>query len=182
MDALCCQVRGVSTHSRPKAAGQRCALDGVGIRGFQHTAARRRLGRPVTGFPANCKVSTHSRPKAAGIGMRHFFSSCLLFQHTAARRRLEETLELMKSAKAFQHTAARRRLEFDEDGAYYGFEVSTHSRPKAAGFKIRQMATGGAGFNTQPPEGGWASFRMKQIKSNSFNTQPPEGGWFVRLA
>ena len=31
-------------------------------------------------------------------------------------------------------------------------------------------------FNTQPPEGGWASLSMFTIGTKSFNTQPPEGG------
>ena len=34
--------------------------------------------------------------------------------------------------------------------------VSTHSRPKAAGLIGSNTDTTGAGFNTQPPEGGWA--------------------------
>ena len=34
---------------------------------------------------------------------------------------------------AFQHTAARRRLETSIRSFGYRFEVSTHSRPKAAG-------------------------------------------------
>ena len=59
-------VVGVSTHSRPKAAGGRrlrCGRFGT----FQHTAARRRL--ECSGFfaPADIQVSTHSRPKAAGF-------------------------------------------------------------------------------------------------------------------
>ena len=57
-------LSGVSTHSRPKAAGS---------------------------TPSNasrfCKVSTHSRPKAAGWQIEHVRRSSL-FQHTAARRRL----------------------------------------------------------------------------------------------
>ena len=58
---------------------------------------------------------------------------------------------------------------------------------------------GGVGFNTQPPEGGWAAFKIsirrcfvsthsrlkaagyRKIKRHyacfRFNTQPPEGGW-----
>ena len=62
----CCAV-DVSTHSRPKAAGQRRDA------GLFHRA-----------------VSTHSRPKAAGewtaIDKLHAW-----FQHTAARRRLVQT-------------------------------------------------------------------------------------------
>ncbi len=32
-------------------------------------------------------------------------------------------------------------------------------------------------FNTQPPEGGWATTSTSNAMINSFNTQPPEGGW-----
>ena len=81
----------------------------------------------------------------------------------------------------FQHTAARRRL------------VSTNK-------KMRWIYTG---FNTQPPEGGWAGIMVETLLKNwfqhtaarrrlehhtpfrlyslSFNTQPPEGGWPCRL-
>ena len=57
---------GVSTHSRPKAAGSimspvRCATS------FQHTAARRRLGMMCFLIQYTALVSTHSRPKAAGF-------------------------------------------------------------------------------------------------------------------
>ena len=34
-------------------------------------------------------------------------------------------------------------------------EVSTHSRPKAAGLHKLLDHRGFIGFNTQPPEGGW---------------------------
>ena len=33
------------------------------------------------------------------------------------------------------------------------------------------------GFNTQPPEGGWAVWLFLFFKTCRFNTQPPEGGW-----
>ena len=32
-------------------------------------------------------------------------------------------------------------------------------------------------FNTQPPEGGWASGKLWYLTLVRFNTQPPEGGW-----
>ena len=71
----------VSTHSRPKAAG--------GIKGrlkekkwwFQHTAARRRLGPPLSGR----------------MGYQEF-------QHTAARRRLEPL------SKALLHQVSQPRF------------------------------------------------------------------------
>ena len=78
-------------------------------------------------------------------------------------------------------------------------EVSTHSRPKAAGFfkSVKNAPSvlfqhtaarrrlddvfavlGHVGsFNTQPPEGGWADAPTLQPHSDGFNTQPPEGGW-----
>ena len=55
----------VSTHSRPKAAGN------INRDGRIHVA-----------------VSTHSRPKAAGYFFFDAYQDHLLFQHTAARRRL----------------------------------------------------------------------------------------------
>ena len=36
------------------------------------------------------------------------------------------------------------------------------------------------GFNTQPPEGGWAGKKSWLAKKYGFNTQPPEGGWYRR--
>ena len=81
----------------------------------------------------------------------------------------------------FQHTAARRRLAL-ETKVYSGLvAVSTHSRPKAAGTRsVRWMGTRQC-FNTQPPEGGWHSRRMRLLLLKRFNTQPPEGGWGLSL-
>ena len=98
----------------------------------------------------------------------------------------------------FQHTAARRRLENHADRGKDTQPVSTHSRPKAAGPKAgckkcakfqhtaarrrlgvlhRQKNRPKKGFNTQPPEGGWASMNVSSLQDCCFNTQPPEGGW-----
>ena len=85
---------------------------------FQHTAARRRL------------AETGSRP-ASSSG----------FQHTAARRRLVGPYSSSKLSIPFQHTAARRRLD-DADYVWgWDSEVSTHSRPKAAGTNKRQTSS-----------------------------------------
>ena len=55
----------VSTHSRPKAAGQAASHPLVAFT-FQLTAARRRLDG-IAFFDTRYRlVSTHSRPKAAG--------------------------------------------------------------------------------------------------------------------
>ena len=78
--------------------------------------------------------------------------------------------------------------------------VSTHSRPKAAGWSKsktrpelpkfqhtaarRRLARYPSHdlsrcrrFNTQPPEGGWENILRFVNYNDSFNTQPPEGGW-----
>ena len=70
---------GVSTHSRPKAAGQ-----------YQ-----------VPYMYNSHIVSTHSRPKAAGPGMGKSVLMNYLFQHTAARRRLDKELARRFFAKGF---------------------------------------------------------------------------------
>ena len=105
------RIKDVSTHSRPKAAGVQLG------------------GKAVNKF-----VSTHSRPKAAGaIDGNQWRGVWRLFQLTAARRRLGR-LRMYTTAKAwFQLTAARRRLDGQEMLEECSFDVSTHSRPKAAG-------------------------------------------------
>ena len=55
--------------------------------------------------------------------------------------------------------------------------VSTHSRLKAAGFPNILACDELPGFNTQPPEGGWAAIWICLLTTSRFNTQPPEGGW-----
>ena len=68
----------------------------------------------------------------------------------------------------FQHTAARRRLVVRT--AFYLLEVrvSTHSRPKAAGFFIAIIKTLCQGFNTQPPEGGWLQEMSVDLSAELF--------------
>ena len=122
---------------------------------FQHTAARRRLATP--------KISV-------------FVAE--MFQHTAARRRLDVANKTEFVSFLFQHTAARRRLGKLSGAVLMGTNVSTHSRPKAAGSGGVGFAGQGVGFNTQPPEGGWALYGgQNQRRYGRFNTQPPEGGW-----
>ena len=99
----------------------------------------------------------------------------------------------------FQHTAARRRLATQRPDLTPGGSVSTHSRPKAAGFTVglgfikdyvfqhtaarrrldkkHRLLRGIQRFNTQPPEGGWKILWPACCFLGRFNTQPPEGGW-----
>ena len=144
---------------------------------FQHTAARRRLALRNSCLYNYLIVSTHSRPKAAGKLLANRATNILrfntqppeggwmtpynvddivlVFQHTAARRRLGPLVCLAVASYQFQHTAARRRLVDCVRGQAIFRVVSTHSRPKAAGFTHARSCTDYRCFNTQPPEGGW---------------------------
>ena len=121
----------VSTHSRPKAAGDR-VID-------EHTVT---------------DVSTHSRPKAAGLTAFFPFNFSPVSTHSRPKA-AGSTSAINAPVSAFQHTAARRRLGNISQGRASSIRVSTHSRPKAAGTKfLGDVAR--RRFNTQPPEGGWA--------------------------
>ena len=61
--------------------------------------------------------------------------------------------------------------------AFRRLTVSTHSRPKAAGYVHQQLYAQRNRFNTQPPEGGWHFLCSIARIFIRFNTQPPEGGW-----
>ena len=78
-----------------------------------------------------------------------------LFQHTAARRRLAIHVSWLMTNRMFQHTAARRRLGTAKPYRQRLRQVSTHSRPKAAGVILLSHRLNQSCFNTQPPEGGW---------------------------
>ena len=159
---------------------------------FQHTAARRRLGREILKPVLRLTVSTHSRPKAAGAvwstniqksasgrvsthsrpkaagAFKYIWRFEHKFQHTAARRRLGlDFLLRFTEELLFQHTAARRRLAGRPSKYSDEMAVSTHSRPKAAGLFGLMFICTHDGFNTQPPEGGW--FRVKLSITNSLN-------------
>ena len=122
----------VSTHSRPKAAAcgsqQRLGVwsgfntqppeggcknrqrGGLGIKMFQHTAARRRL-------------QDLTRP---GRGRRRF-------QHTAARRRLPERMrEHLEAQRVSTHSRPKAAARYPIYLNNLFSVVSTHSRPKAA--------------------------------------------------
>ena len=147
----------VSTHSRPKAAGGYRNVQGNFLTGFntqppeggwfcfirfilifdlfQHTAARRRLGRQSI----EAELPTLFQHTAARRRLVPFHDGCSdfgWFQHTAARRRLEPLPMVSIGLKRFQHTAARRRLETVFLTVCSWLIVSTHSRPKAAGIHI----------------------------------------------
>ena len=84
---MCGVLIGVSTHSRPEAAGYVQELVAYN-KLFQLTAARRRLESASSRSLRAAMVSTHSRPEAAGGHLFLSFYGSLQFQLTAARRRL----------------------------------------------------------------------------------------------
>ena len=188
---------------------------------FQHTAARRRLARCRRNARRGGGHFNTQPPEGGWHVQPPQKYRPISFQHTAARRRLGNQPDRPIHGDKFQHTAARRRLvnysspsgwlkNFNTqppEGGWVVFPcsrhivsmISTHSRPKAAGFAIyycfrqklfqhtaarRRLAkpttikAAPSYFNTQPPEGGWGSKRSAQSLGINFNTQPPEGGWF----
>ena len=140
----------------PEGGWLACISTQAKIYRFQHTAARRRLDEMLKRIAENTIVSTHSRPKAAGMNRHKLddLTACFntqppeggwklprnsapalnLFQHTAARRRLASRQRCAGILFMFQHTAARRRLDGQGDDGQKDKTVSTHSRPKAAGY------------------------------------------------
>ena len=99
---------------------------------FQHTAARRRLGRSPKAIRASREVSTHSRPKAAGMLDRHGLAPLHVSTHSRPKAAGAFPPKLDRQTM-FQHTAARRRLAKPATSPKSRAFVSTHSRPKAAG-------------------------------------------------
>ena len=102
------------------------------LRLFQHTAARRRLDSSLLfSLMDNMFQHTAARRRLGSVLVR--VCSASLFQHTAARRRLGKSRAAVRVMNPFQHTAARRRLDPVFNGSTWQYNVSTHSRPKAAG-------------------------------------------------
>ena len=77
-------------------------------------------------------VSTHSRPKAAGWHLVFGQSHPDRFNSQPPEGGWVKTLDDVFSFREFQLTAARRRLA-EQIVDMLKSEVSTHSRPKAAG-------------------------------------------------
>ena len=99
------------------------------------------------------------------------------FQHTAARRRLVEQINCSDKKDGFQHTAARRRLGIVGIDVLAVLLVSTHSRPKAAGYYLTPTIQPSAvSTHSRPKAAGWDGTSAAG-SSGGFNTQPPEGGW-----
>ena len=78
-----------------------------------------------------------------------------MFQHTAARRRLGVNHLLKRLWKHCFNTQPPEGGWNDKGEKHAVGDVSTHSRPKAAGFWVVNFPILPRCFNTQPPEGGW---------------------------
>ncbi len=151
--------------------------------GFQHTAARRRLGIGVFGIIQSSCFNT--QPPEGGWRPRRSSSiKSTRFNTQPPEGGWRWKTAQPQSQRQFQHTAARRRLVPIEVTAIDTFcfntqppeggwlkpfgvtakiTVSTHSRPKAAGDRHRRERNGKPRFNTQPPEGGWKNFCISHI-------------------
>ena len=106
----------VSTHSRPKAAGN--SLGNLSHRVLVSTHSRpKAAGNKVGHFSVSSSVSTHSRPKAAGRFHRpnKFFNPRFNTQPPEG---------------GWEHSGKFKTI----------FSVSTHSRPKAAGKAVINSA------------------------------------------
>ena len=122
------------------------------------------------------QVSTHSRLKAAGRNRIDGDAFLKVSTHSrlkaAGRNRID--------GDAFLKVSTHSRLKAAGSCFYVlkgNHDVSTHSRLKAAGLLSCPYQRASAGFNTQPPEGGWLFSTRRTLYEQGFNTQPPEGGW-----
>ena len=166
----------VSTHSRPKAAGLLFSNQFY-LKKFQHTAARRRLGRrigsrhrrrdcfntqpPEGGWPGlyfggAYPICFNTQPPEGGwIQPKPSKRGSKCFNTQPPEGGWANGVKSVYKLDKFQHTAARRRLARVGTKSVALRFVSTHSRPKAAGFQRRIQPEPSPCFNTQPPEGGW---------------------------
>ena len=122
----------VSTHSRAKAAALRLVGFVLRPKGFQHTAARRRLQWSRV-FWRCLLFCFNTQPREGGcLLMRRLPQVRQVFQHTAARRRLRASF---LSVVLLLH---RFNTQPREGGCVVAVKislfvmVSTHSRAKAA--------------------------------------------------
>ena len=208
----------VSTHSRPKAAGNQAHHHHQARQVSTHSRPKA-AGLARIGWHTRSDVSTHSRPKAAGnrsilgnctkVGFntqppeggwhRHLFgctkkgfntqppeggwggqfrgsgeSRCFNTQPPEGgwHRFLADDLTVSVSTHSRPKAAG-----YDFEEAINAGLVSTHSRPKAAGMKAESDTPRRSGFNTQPPEGGWGGSPAFQINSKvSTHSRPKAAG------
>ena len=166
----------VSTHSRPKAAG----LD---ITGCHRIFISFNSQPPEGGWRCAYKnilffISFNSQPPEGGwAAAGNRLAVCRCFNSQPPEGGWVAQLIGAQTPWQFQLTAARRRLGDDGPANSVCGQVSTHSRPKAAGAAGRLRSFDDGGFNSQPPEGGWWLKQLACVVRWCFNSQPPERGW-----
>ena len=169
---------------------------------FQHTAARRRLDETDRNRCRLCSFNTQP-PEGGWRLVKVDFTVNDGFQHTAARRRLVPFAPKANRVFKFQHTAARRRLVEARIVPDITLYVSTHSRPKAAGFlplpnclqvevsthsrpKAAGIGTGCADKGTavsthsRPKAAGLLQQFLRKSKQVSTHSRPKAAGWLPR--
>ena len=115
----------------------------------------------ISGIPTVI-VSTHSRPKAAGILQILACHQHIVSTHSRPKAAGHGIFQLSMTYPVSTHSRpkAAGRVSYWQRCAN---PVSTHSRPKAAGYFVFRLTIFSVGFNTQPPEGGWAFPRVSAI-------------------
>ena len=124
--------KSVSTHSRPKAAGGN-AVGFTAASMFQHTAARRRLASDLTSTTDETDVSTHSRPKAAGLFLIGLFLFPCCFNTQPPEGGWQYQPEQQPGDDGFNTQPPEGGWAWPSPWLKRLNNVSTHSRPKAAG-------------------------------------------------
>ena len=150
---------------------------------FQHTAARRRLGRAEVLRTREHSCFNTQPPEGGWVYRLQLSATACRFQHTAARRRLGTATGSTICAPKFQHTAARRRLGHCHRHFGCLLAVSTHSRPKAAGLTPIPQSLPLGCFNTQPPEGGWVicPYIPQSYQAVSTHSRPKAAGTSAKV-
>ena len=148
-----------------------------GFSAFQHAAARRRLDDVDVAVIAQIKVSTRSRPKAAGVNFGYIATAQVSFNTQPPEGGWPCALIGWQTSTTFQHAAARRRLGSKSKTAAQKADVSTRSRPKAAGVCDRTQLFQFQVSTRSRPKAAGLILCCSDPERLGFNTQPPEGGW-----
>ena len=169
-----------SFNSQPPEGGWSAALVSGGIPyGFQLTAARRRLAAREQGVMQLEFVSTHSRPKAAGDTESSFDATAKVSTHS----RPKAAGRFCAFARAFSRGFNSQPPEGGWAGELANLAnkgVSTHSRPKAAGIHRWDSRKRPAVSTHSRPKAAGSYRNLTVSQQFSFNSQPPEGGWSSR--
>ena len=168
----------VSTHSRPKAAGQSCHPTLGNTQSVStHSRPKAAGSHPPCRSPAS-PVSTHSRPKAAGESTQPPTSHSSGFNSQPPEGGWGRGAQNPAQGSRFNSQPPEGGWLYGLGAGVYPNRVSTHSRPKAAGRGRHTAHYRARRFNSQPPEGGWGAAGYAPGMVCRFNSQPPEGGWW----